>query len=1156
MPIDKEIYSIHAVRLVNFHNINHVTIPLRDGGHLFLLGDNGSGKTTVLDAVHYILSAGEQVELNSAARLGGNKQDGRRINGVVTRDNADIGAICPEGRVTYAALELRNGAGNSICVGIGLSIAGINAPLQQWGFRIDSPIAELPLLCRDADGNEYPPNREEFKKIVQKRNGRYYIGMSTFSQALARDFFPTRSQYEEYRKFLNMCKAYREISSRAGNYHELFKSLLPEPESETLQGLRLSLKALRESSSALTALEKKCDYLRELYEETCKIDRFRTETRILDLGILWFDSEKQNQLLTGAQEKAQAMAEELEKKLRGKKQSEKHEQELLRILTDLKSRDASNLIETEKSRSRELSSLEGKLENLRKKAKSVTEQSEICGQKHKTVLTASADTLSEFAGKLAGTLTTWPQLPLKAALDAIQHARLSETPYRELEMKPLRELGNAFGGAVERCRAAFEAAEGCVAEAQKRHAEASEALGVLQKQSEAAPESLADYADFLDDLERQMLPASPLYLKLHWKKSVSPAVRSAVEELIGEAALATIVTDSDYAERIRNLLLEEECFGFRLAELDSGDAPQPPPNVYEFLERFFDSSKDAPYLAVLAREFDGGTVPVFEDGDPVRFAQWRGSFRVFYGQCARLIGEEERKAEQKRRIADAKEVLQHKTSFLQQVKHQQDEAEKSWKALSRFEERFKQLFSRLVEQHTELADLERLAKELSTELAGTGDTIQELEQGRTELLRQLERLQNQIREQNLQTLHAEISELTRQHHDALQQCQCDHDAWNAQKTRCDDHALHLTECEKAAEAAVACLNQAFAAASECHTLETLKKHLAERHIENRSRCADEIAVLRSNMDAGRGVIRTKINAPEGIDYSFTYDESGNQLFSREHRTLEDILNRLQTELAQQREILTEETRRNFERILLEQFRESLRKRVFALEHMHGLINRTLKGHLFGRNTYRLKIEPLPEYAPLVRVVKSFSDQTPESAVELKEIFDIHANEILETPANRVPDILDYRNYFRYEMLLHTEGADDRIMDTRTKSVGSGGEQAVPNYLLVMMIAHLLFDKTEGTNSRIKINTILFDEAFYGIDQQRQNQLLSFAEELGLQLMIASPNQDGIKPELANSTNVIVRKDKDCQVHLFCYNWRRDTELFAGEEELPPGGELV
>ena len=100
MRIDREIYSVFAVRLVNFHNINSVTIPLKNGGHLFLMGDNGSGKTTILDAIHYVLSAGEDVELNSAARLGGSKANGRRINGAVTAYNVDTGPRFPDGRVT------------------------------------------------------------------------------------------------------------------------------------------------------------------------------------------------------------------------------------------------------------------------------------------------------------------------------------------------------------------------------------------------------------------------------------------------------------------------------------------------------------------------------------------------------------------------------------------------------------------------------------------------------------------------------------------------------------------------------------------------------------------------------------------------------------------------------------------------------------------------------------------------------------------------------------------------------------------------------------------------------------------------------------------------------------------------------------------------
>ena len=78
--------------------------------------------------------------------------------------------------------------------------------------------------------------------------------------------------------------------------------------------------------------------------------------------------------------------------------------------------------------------------------------------------------------------------------------------------------------------------------------------------------------------------------------------------------------------------------------------------------------------------------------------------------------------------------------------------------------------------------------------------------------------------------------------------------------------------------------------------------------------------------------------------------------------------------------------------------------------------------------------------------------------------------------------------------------------------------------------------------------LLFDEAFYGIDAARRDQLLSFADELGLQLFIASPDQDGVKKELACTTSLFVVKDAKYDVHLYHYdqnNRRKQGELFDG-----------
>ena len=71
----------------------------------------------------------------------------------------------------------------------------------------------------------------------------------------------------------------------------------------------------------------------------------------------------------------------------------------------------------------------------------------------------------------------------------------------------------------------------------------------------------------------------------------------------------------------------------------------------------------------------------------------------------------------------------------------------------------------------------------------------------------------------------------------------------------------------------------------------------------------------------------------------------------------------------------------------------------------------------------------------------------------------------------------------------------------------------------------------------KASPILFDEAFYGIDAARRDQLLAFADDLGLQLFVSSPDQDGVKREIKHSVSLIVIKDENLDVHLTPVVWR-------------------
>jgi len=142
-------YLIRCIRLINFHNFTDETITLEDGGHLFLLGDNGCGKTTILDAVHYVLTAGMAMEWNSAARVTGSKQHGRRVQGIVLRYNLDTGIMNKNGAITYVALEIIGRHGRPLTIGMGISATAMDERIRFWGFIRECPLSELNFLTEE-----------------------------------------------------------------------------------------------------------------------------------------------------------------------------------------------------------------------------------------------------------------------------------------------------------------------------------------------------------------------------------------------------------------------------------------------------------------------------------------------------------------------------------------------------------------------------------------------------------------------------------------------------------------------------------------------------------------------------------------------------------------------------------------------------------------------------------------------------------------------------------------------------------------------------------------------------------------------------------------------------------------------------------------------
>ena len=285
-------------------------------------------------------------------------------------------------------------------------------------------------------------------------------------------------------------------------------------------------------------------------------------------------------------------------------------------------------------------------------------------------------------------------------------------------------------------------------------------------------------------------------------------------------------------------------------------------------------------------------------------------------------------------------------------------------------------------------------------------------------------------------------------------------------------------------------------------------------------------------------------------YAFSYDSEDNSLLDRQSRTISQIVALQEQHINEQQDVINDKTNELFRTIIMNELITFFKSRVYHLKTMIKKINNLLADRKFGENQYRFHLTPIPKFERFLAIIRDHNPLDISVEKELKNFFDDYKSEIIDTEVSQVPEVLDYRNWYRYEMKVMSPNNDGKIIDRRIKSIGSGGEQGVPNYLLVLTIAHFLYE-----GSGVHLRTLLFDEAFYGIDAGRRDQLMGFASDLNLQLFVASPDQDGVKREIKYSTSLLVVKDQNYDVHLYPFHWDNpknptQQKLFESNEPKP------
>lgn len=265
----------------------------------------------------------------------------------------------------------------------------------------------------------------------------------------------------------------------------------------------------------------------------------------------------------------------------------------------------------------------------------------------------------------------------------------------------------------------------------------------------------------------------------------------------------------------------------------------------------------------------------------------------------------------------------------------------------------------------------------------------------------------------------------------------------------------------------------------------------------------------------------KYNRPFGVglEHSKLYIEELNKLVESELLNYENKVR---------------EAREEAEKLFKEDFLSKLRNYILEAQDEISKINDTLNKIQFGKDKYQFVFPKSKQFGAIYDMITdnqqgqlgySIFDEEFEKKYnqELDELFS-NLSQDEENSMNNLNKYTDYRTYMDYDIKIISD--TDVFYFSNISKEKSGGETQIPFYVAILASFVRLFDKAEKNGLDDSIGLLLFDEVFDKMDTQRTDAMMEFISRLNVQIMFACPPQklEGLARH-TDTTVAVFREDK-------------------------------
>ncbi len=227
-----------------------------------------------------------------------------------------------------------------------------------------------------------------------------------------------------------------------------------------------------------------------------------------------------------------------------------------------------------------------------------------------------------------------------------------------------------------------------------------------------------------------------------------------------------------------------------------------------------------------------------------------------------------------------------------------------------------------------------------------------------------------------------------------------------------------------------------------------------------------------------------------------------------------------------------------EMVFKEDFLSKLRNNILSAEAEIGKINETLQKIKFGTDSYEFIFPKSSEYSAFYDMVTNENEINGESLfstefeikyeTQLEELFTSLASDELNSEGV-INKFTDYRTYMDYDIKIQ-DGNGQTMLYSKVFKSRSGGETQVPFYVAIIAAFVRIFENNK-VGVKDTIGLVMFDEVFDKMDFPRMRAMMKFISSMPIQLILACPQSAErieVLQEYTNTTLIMVRQGTKAQ----------------------------